>query len=150
MISMSKKIYVTRDQLGTALTELQRLFDVTIDFVDHPVSKRVLIEQVAGVSVIIACVGDQIDCEVMDASSGSLQAVCNAIVGFDNVDLTAATERGIYVTNTPGVLTETVADLAFGLILSVARNITSADRFIRSGARVTQNVKNNTDLLTLR
>jgi glyoxylate reductase len=134
MISMSKtKIYVTRDQPGTALTELQNLYDVTINFEDHPVSKHVLIEQVAGVSVIIACVGDHIDGEVMDASGGSLQAVCNAIVGFDNVDLAAATERGIYVTNTPGVLTETVADLTFGLILSVARNITSADRFIRTG-----------------
>jgi glyoxylate reductase len=69
----------------------------------------------------------------MEASGGTLQAVCNAIVGFDNVDLTAATERGIYVTNTPGVLTETVADLTFGLILSAARNIASADRYIRTG-----------------
>jgi glyoxylate reductase len=134
MITMKKtKIYVTRDQPGTALNELQNLYDVTINFEDHPVSKQVLIEQAAGLSGIIACVGDQIDGEVMDASGGSLQAVCNAIVGFDNVDLTAATKRGIYVTNTPGVLTETVADLTFGLILSVARNITSANRFIRTG-----------------
>jgi glyoxylate reductase len=134
MITMSKpKIYVTRDQPGTALTELQNLYDVTINLKDHPVSKRVLIEQVEGVSGIIACVGDQIDGEVMDASGGTLQAVCNAIVGYDNVDLAAATERGICVTNTPGVLTETVADLTFGLILSVARNITSADRYIRTG-----------------
>lgn len=133
-MTMSKpKIYVTRDQPGTALTELQNLYDVTINFEDHPVTKRVLMEQARGVSGIIACVGDQIDGEIMDASGGNLQAVCNAIVGFDNVDLAAATERGIYVTNTPGVLTETVADLTFGLILSVARNISSADRFIRTG-----------------
>jgi glyoxylate reductase len=131
---MSKaKIYVTRDQPGTALTELQNLYDVTINLEDYPVPKRVLIEKMDGISGIIACVGDQIDREVMEASGGTLQAVCNAIVGFDNVDLTAATERGIYVTNTPGVLTETVADLTFGLILSAARNIASADRYIRTG-----------------
>jgi len=127
------KIYVTRDQPGTALTELQNLYDVTINPEDHPVPKHVLIEEVNGISGIIACVGDRIDGEVMDASGGTLQAVCNAIVGFDNIDLIAATERGIYVTNTPGVLTETVADLTFGLILSAARNIASADRYIRTG-----------------
>ncbi|MEE8322213.1 MAG: D-glycerate dehydrogenase, partial [Candidatus Bathyarchaeia archaeon] len=58
---------------------------------------------------------------VMDASGGSLKAICNAIVGYDNVDIKAATERGIYVTNTPGVLTKTVADLTFGLIMAVSK-----------------------------
>lgn len=134
MLTMSKsKIFVTRDHPGSALTELQNLYEVTINLEDHPVSKRVLMEQVDGVSGVIACVGDRINDEVMDASGGTLQAICNAIVGFDNVDLAAATKRGIYVTNTPGVLTETVADLTFGLILSAARNITFADRYIRTG-----------------
>jgi len=127
------KIFVTRDQPGPSLTKLGNLYDVTINPEDRPVSKEELIAAVKEVDGIIACVGDRIDGEVMDASGGFLKAVCNAIVGFDNVDLKAATERGIYVTNTPGVLTETVADLAFGLLLTLSRRIAEADRFIRTG-----------------
>jgi len=127
------KIFVTRDQPGPALTKLGNLYDVTVNPEDRPVSKEELIAAVKEVDGIIACVGDRIDGEVMDASGGFLKAVCNAIVGFDNVDLKAATERGIYVTNTPGVLTETVADLAFGLLLTLSRRIAEADRFIRTG-----------------
>jgi glyoxylate reductase len=127
------KIFVTRDQPGKALTKLGDLYDVTVNPEDRPVSKEELIAAVKEVDGIIACVGDRIDGEVMDASGGFLKAVCNAIVGFDNVDLKAATERGIYVTNTPGVLTETVADLAFGILLTLSRRIAEADRFIRTG-----------------
>lgn len=127
------KIYVTRDQPGTALQELQTLYDVKINLEDRPVTKEELLTEVKGVSGIIACVGDRIDGEIMDESGGTLKAICNAIVGFDNIDLKAATERGIYVTNTPGVLTETVADLTFGLLLASSRRITEADRFIRTG-----------------
>jgi len=127
------KIFVTRDQPGPALTNLGTLYDVTVNYEDRPVSKDELIAAVKDADGIIACVGDRIDGEVMDASGGFLKAVCNAIVGFDNVDLKAATERGIYVTNTPGVLTETVADLAFGLLLTLSRRIAEADRFIRTG-----------------
>ena len=127
------KIFVTRDQPGPALKNLGNIYDVTVNPNDRPVSKDELIVAVKGVNGVIACVGDRIDGEVMDASGGFLKAVCNAIVGFDNVDLKAATERGIYVTNTPGVLTETVADLAFGLLLALSRRIAEADRFIRTG-----------------
>jgi len=127
------KIFVTRDQPGPALTKLGNIYDVKVNPEDRPVSKEELIVAVKEVDGIIACVGDRIDGEVMDASGGFLKAVCNAIVGFDNVDLKAATERGIYVTNTPGVLTETVADLAFGLLLTLSRRIAEADRFIRTG-----------------
>ncbi len=127
------KIYVTRDQPGTALNNLGKLYDIKVNLEDRPVSKDELITQAKGVAGIIACVGDRIDGEVMDASGGSLKAICNAIVGYDNVDIKAATERGIYVTNTPGVLTETVADLTFGLIMAVSRRIAESDRYIRSG-----------------
>jgi glyoxylate reductase len=127
------KIYVTRDQPGTALQRLGKRYDVKVNSEDRPVSKDELINEAKGVDGIIACVGDRIDGEVMDASGGSLKAICNAIVGYDNVDIKAATERGIYVTNTPGVLTETVADLTFGLILAVSRKIAEGNRYIRTG-----------------
>ncbi len=127
------KIYVTRDQPGTALNNLGKLYDIKVNLEDRPVSKDELITQAKGVAGIIAYVGDRIDGEVMDASGGSLKAICNAIVGYDNVDIKAATERGIYVTNTPGVLTETVADLTFGLIMAVSRRLAESDRYIRSG-----------------
>lgn len=124
---------MTRDHPGTALKALNNRYDVKINLKDQPLVKDELLQEVKDVAGIIACVGDRIDGAVMDASDGALQAICNAIVGFDNVDLKAATERGIYVTNTPGVLTETVADLTFGLLMTVSRRIVEAERFIRTG-----------------
>jgi glyoxylate reductase len=127
------KIYVTRDQTGNALNNLGKRYDVKVNMEDRPVSKNELVNEAKGVAGIIACVGDRIDGEVMDASGGSLKAICNAIVGYDNIDIEAATKRGIYVTNTPGVLTETVADLTFGLLMAVSRKIAEGDRYIRTG-----------------
>ncbi|MDQ1280595.1 MAG: D-glycerate dehydrogenase [Thermoproteota archaeon] len=72
------------------------------------------------------------DSEVMERSK-KLRVISNYAVGFDNIDLNAATERGIYVTNTPEVLTESVADLALALMLDVARRLNEADRFLRQG-----------------
>jgi len=127
------KVFVTRDHPESALKDLRKLYSVKINLEDRPVSKAELIKAVRGLDGIIPCVGDMIDGEVMDASGGTLKAICNSIVGFDNVDLKAATERGIYVTNTPGVLTETVADLTFGLILTAARRIVESDKFLHTG-----------------
>lgn len=81
---------------------------------------------------LICLLTDRIDREVLEAAP-RLKVVANVAVGYDNIDLVAATARGIMVTNTPGVLTETTADLAFALILSVARRIVEADRFVRAG-----------------
>lgn len=127
------KVFVTRDHPGPALKDLRKRYNVKVNLEDRPVSKEELIKAVREVDGVIPCVGDMIDGEVMEASGDTLKAICNSIVGFDNVDLKAATERGIYVTNTPEVLTETVADLTFGLLITLARRINEAERIIRTG-----------------
>ncbi len=87
---------------------------------------------VAGKQAIVCQLTDRIDADLMN-SGADLKIIANVAVGFDNIDIAAATERGIIVTNTPGVLTDTTADLAFTLMLAAGRRITEADRFLRAG-----------------
>jgi glyoxylate reductase len=82
---------------------------------------------------ILSVLTDKITAEVMDAGLPNLKIIANFAVGFDNIDLEAAKQRNIMVTNTPGVLTETVAEHTFALIMAIARRITEADRFARAG-----------------
>ena len=95
--------------------------------------RAALLESVRGASGIIALLSDRIDAELMDAAGPSLKVVANYAVGYDNVDLTAAQQRGIVVANTPGVLDNATADLAFALLLATARRVVEADRFVRAG-----------------
>jgi glyoxylate reductase len=99
---------------------------------DDPLSKADLIKQLQGYDGLICLLNDKIDEEVM-GSSPSLKVVSNLGVGYNNIDVEAATRHGIAVTNTPDVLTETTADLAFALMISTARRITEADRSVREG-----------------
>lgn len=94
--------------------------------------KEELIEKIRGKNGLICLLNDNIDAEVLDSNPG-LKVVSNVAVGYDNIDVKAATERGVMVTNTPGVLTETTADLTFALLLSAARRIPEADRYSRKG-----------------
>lgn len=89
---------------------------------------------VVGAGAILSLLTDKITGEVMDAAGDQLKIIANYAVGFDNIDLAEAGKRGIAVTNTPGVLTEAVAEHTFALILAVAKNIIEADRFTRSGS----------------
>jgi glyoxylate reductase len=84
------------------------------------------------VEAIVALLTDRIDADFLDASP-HLRVVANVAVGVDNVDLAACKARGVIVTNTPGVLTEATADLAFGLVLAAARRIAEGDRLVRAG-----------------
>jgi glyoxylate reductase len=99
---------------------------------DAPLSKDELIRRLKGFDGLICLLNDQIDKEVI-ASSPSLKVISNLGVGYNNIDVDAATQRGIWVTNTPDVLTETTADLAFALMISAARRITEADKSVREG-----------------
>ena len=94
-------------------------------------SKPELIQQLAGMDGVIPLVTDVVDREVLQSRS-SLKVVANFGVGVDHIDVRAATELGIVVTNTPGVLTETTADLAWSLLMAAARRIVEADNFMRS------------------
>lgn len=97
------------------------------------VSHAQLLQSVAGVSAILSLLTDTIDAEVMDAAGSQLKIIANMAVGFDNIDLDAAQDRGIVVTNTPDILTETTADLAFALLLATARRIPEGERILRAG-----------------
>ncbi len=101
--------------------------------VDRPFTHDEIVEQVAGVDAIVCLLTDQIDDAVLAAGMPRLRVVANVAVGHDNIDLDAAAARGITVCNTPGVLDDTTADLAFLLILAAARRIWEAESDLRAG-----------------
>lgn len=131
---MKAKILVTRDLPGNGI-ELLRQAGVAVEVYpeDQPILRSVLLESVKGADAILSMLSDRIDAEVMDAAGGQLKIVSNYAVGYDNIDLIEAKKRGIRVTNTPGVLTDATAELAWALLLSAARNVVAADNFVRSG-----------------
>jgi glyoxylate reductase len=127
------KVYISRNIFSEALDVLQRgSITFTMNQADIPLSKWELINNVQGCQGLICLLTDTIDEEVF-ASSPDLKIVSNVAVGFNNIDVAAATRHGVIVTNTPGVLTETTADLAFALMICTARRIAEADRYTREG-----------------
>src|SRR5919198_496102 len=99
---------------------------------DTPYSHEELVAAVAGVDAIVSLLTDVIDAEVI-AAAPRLRAIGNVAVGYDNVDVEAAARRGVAVCNTPGVLDETTADLAFGLVIAASRMFGEAERDLRAG-----------------
>lgn len=98
-----------------------------------PPPRDALLERVQGTTGILALLTDRIDDTVMDAAGASLRVISNLAVGFDNIDVPAATQRGIVVGNTPDVLTETSADFSWALLMAAARRIVEGDSYTRSG-----------------
>jgi len=131
--SMSKsKVYVTRQLFPEAMEVLEHHADVEVfEGVDNAIPRDLLFSKVEDVDGLLPLLTDTIDPEVMDAGR-ELKVISNYAVGYNNIDLEAATERGIYVTNTPGILTDTTADAAFALLMAAARRIPEADRHIRA------------------
>lgn len=129
------RVLVTRQLTDGAMARLDAL-DATVEVhpVDAPPERVDLLKRVEGAAALIPMVTERVDGELLDAAGPGLRVVANHAVGVDNVDLEAARARGVVVTNTPGVLTEATADLAFGLILATARRLAEGDRLIRSGA----------------
>ena len=97
-----------------------------------PMDRQKLLERIAGQEGLLCTITDRIDAEVLDRAP-ALKVIANYGVGFEHIDVDAATRRGIPVTNTPGVLTETTADLAFALILATARRVVEGDQRVREG-----------------
>src|SRR5215218_1845370 len=128
---MTEKVLVTREIPEAGLRVLEG-FDLSV-LSESPPEREELLEAVGGVAGILATLTEKIDAEAMDAAGGGLKVVANMAVGYDNVDLEAAAERGVIVTNTPEVLNETTADTAFMLMLAAARRLGEAERLVRSG-----------------
>lgn len=127
------RVFVTRAIPQEGLEILGRFCDVEVSTIPGAIPREVLLEKVKGKHGILTLLTDTIDREVMDAASETLRVISNYAAGFNNIDVKEATRRGIMVTNTPGVLAETTADLAFALLLAVARRIVEGDRLVRSG-----------------
>ena len=128
---MPQKVLVTREVPEAGLRLLED-FDVTV-LSEEPPERDELLEAVRGAGGILTTLTETLDAEVMDAAGEDLKVIANMAVGYDNIDIEAATERGITVTNTPGILEETTADTAFMLLLAAARRLGEAERFLRAG-----------------
>jgi len=126
------KIYVTRDIGERGLKIIRQHFDTEVwpDYAPPP--KKTIIEKARNVDALATLLSDKIDAEVFDAAP-KLKIVSQLAVGFDNIDIPEATKRGIYVTNTPEVLTDTTADFAWALLLAIARRVVEADKYVRTG-----------------
>jgi glyoxylate reductase len=130
------KIFVTRKIPGKALDSLINSdHEVKISEFDRPLSAEELLENSRGVDALLTLLTDKIDGDVIDAIGPQLKIVSNYAVGFDNIDVKAATDRGVVVTNTPSnEVNEAVAEHTWALILSLARRIVEADEAVRRGA----------------
>ena len=128
---MPEKVLVTREIPEAGLRPLEG-FDVTV-ISELPPERDELLEAARGVDGVLSTLTEKIDATFMDASGYGLKVVANMAVGYDNIDVAAAKERGIVVTNTPGVLDETTADTAFMLLLAAARRLGEGERIVRAG-----------------
>lgn len=133
------KIYITRKIPEAGIKILKdKGYEVVINPEDRVLTKEELIGALKGqiFDALFCLLTDKIDGEVMDSFGPQLKVVANMAVGFDNIDVEEAKKRGIMITNTPGVLTDTVAEHALALMLSIAHRIPEADKFTRAGKYV--------------
>jgi glyoxylate reductase len=129
--SLPEKVLVTREIPEAGLYLLED-FAVSVLF-ERPPERGELLEAIRGMDGVISTATEKIDGEVLDAAGDDLKVVANMAVGYDNIDVRAARERGVVVTNTPGVLDETTADVAFMLMLAAARRLGEGERLLRAG-----------------
>jgi glyoxylate reductase len=116
-----------------AVALLREAGEVRIDEREEAIPRADLLKLVAGAEAILALLHDRVDEELLGAAGPQLRCVANVAVGYDNVDVAAATQRGVVVTNTPGVLDDATADLTLALILAATRRVAEGDRLVRSG-----------------
>ena len=129
---MLGKVYVSRPIFPETLEVLRPEVQVEMNVDDRVLKKDELAREVADVDGILGLLTETFDREILDQARRA-RVVANFAVGFDNIDVKAATERGILVTNTPGVLTETTADFAWALLMDAARRVAEGDRYTRTG-----------------
>jgi len=132
-MSLKPKVLITRKIPEEGIKIIMEHCVTEVSELDGVLPREVLLEKVKGKDGILCLLTDTIDREVMEAVGPNLKVIANYAVGFDNIDVEEATRRGIMVTNTPGVLTETTADLTWALMMSIARRIVEGDKFVRAG-----------------
>ena len=129
-----KQVYITRampeitGQLLTAAGFAVKTFER-----DRVIDKPTLLREAAGADAVISMLSDTVDSEIVSAVAGRCKLFANYAVGYNNIDIAAAREKGIYVTNTPGVLTDATADLTWALLLDCARRVSEGDNLTRRG-----------------
>ena len=128
---MRPSVYLARRVPDAVRAELEQRFDLDLNDSERPVEREELLSAVAGRGGLVTILTDRVDDELLDAAGPDLKIVANYAVGYDNVDLEAASRHGIVVSNTPDVLTEATAELTMALVLAAARRVTEGDRFIR-------------------
>ena len=131
---MSKPtVFITRLIPAKGLNVVQEFCNVDLWQGELPPGRAELLQHIQGVDGLLCLLTDKIDGDVMDAAGSQLKVISNHAVGFDNIDIPAATARRIPVGNTPDVLTDATADFAFTLLMAAGRRVLEADRYIRAG-----------------
>lgn len=129
---MRPKVFITRQLPQPALDLILPACEAEVWLDELPPPRHVLMDKVREADGLLCLLTDQIDAPLMDKAP-RLKVISNCAVGYDNIDVPAATQRGIAVGNTPGVLTETTADFAFALLLAAARRVVEGERYTRAG-----------------
>jgi lactate dehydrogenase-like 2-hydroxyacid dehydrogenase len=127
------RVLVTRVIPDEGLDPVREACEVDLWDAELPPPRDELLRRVAGIDGVLTLLTDRVDDELLDAAGPQLKVVSNFAVGFDNIDLAACTRRGVPAGNTPGVLTETTADLAFALLMAAARRIPESVDYVRAG-----------------
>jgi glyoxylate reductase len=128
---MKKKVYVTRMIPEPALSILSKECDITVNKKPNAPTKKEILSNIRGMDAILCTLSDTIDREIMDAAGPNLKVISSYSTGYDHIDIEEANRRRIYVAYTSDILTESTADLTFALILSLARRVVEADKFVR-------------------
>jgi glyoxylate reductase len=125
-------VLVTGNLPDSILDRIRKVHAVRVNREDRPMERQALLAAVADTQGLLSMLTDRVDVELLDRAP-QLRMVANCAVGFDNVDIAAASGKRIWVSNTPGVLTDSTADLAFALMLAVGRRVVEGDRRVRGG-----------------
>jgi lactate dehydrogenase-like 2-hydroxyacid dehydrogenase len=128
------RVFVTRRLPDEGLAPIQAACELDLWPDDLPPPRDELLRRVAGCDGVLTLLTDKVDDGFLDAAGSGLRVVSNYAVGFDNIDVAACAARGVAVGNTPGVLTETTADLAWALLMAAARRLPEGDRYVRDGS----------------
>ena len=133
MTQNKPQVVVTRRLPDVIETRMMELFDVRLNLEDQPMTQAELLQAVEEADVLVPTVTDRIDAAVLSHAGANLKLIASFGTGVDHIDLKTARQRGINVTNTPGVLTEDTADMTMALILAVPRRLAEGERLVRSG-----------------